>query len=72
MAKTKICDDCTYNCTKQLAQKLDLLWRLDDYIKEAKKMKHSECVKIFERIKKDTKKHAELLRDVLTKKAKKK
>ena len=69
MAK-KVCNDCTYNCTKQLAKKLDLLWRLDGYIKDSKKLKHKECAKVFELIKKDTLKHAELLRDLIGKKAK--
>ena len=68
----KVCNDCSYNCVKQLAKKLEVLWRIDGYIKDAKKLKHKECAKVFEVIKKDTIKHADLLKDLIEKKAKSK
>ena len=62
--------DCDYNALKQLVKMNQLLWSIDTFIKDAKKAKRPETVKAFEIIKKDTIKHAELLKKIVTGKKK--
>ena len=69
--KKKSDSKCIYNCTKHLVEDIDILSEIDDYIMDSKKSKNKECIKVFEIIKKDTKKHAELLRDLIEKRSKK-
>ena len=61
--------NCDYNCVKQLSEKLTFLWRIDQYIKDAKKQKHKACQKMWESIKKDEEKHVKMLKSHLVKKA---
>jgi hypothetical protein len=70
MVKTCL-NDCSYNCTKQLAKKLELLWNIEKYIKDAKTCNHKECEKVFLQIKKDTEKHTKMLKELIEKKVKK-
>jgi len=63
---TDICeDDCNYHVIKQLSKKLKLLWHINNYIDNAKKCGHDECVKVFEKIRKDEQKHAAMLKKLL-------
>lgn len=66
----KILNNCNYNCIKQLSKQLELLWKLDTYIKDARECKHKDCQKVFEEIKKDMQKHAEILKELVEKRAK--
>ena len=70
MAK-KVCEDCSYNTLKQLSKNLELNWNLAGYIKDAKKCGHKDCEKVFKEIQKNTQKNIALLKEVVTKKAKK-
>lgn len=58
--------DCDYNVLKQLVKMNQLLWCIDTFIKDAKKAKRPEVVEAFEKIKKDTKKHADMLKKIVT------
>lgn len=64
-------DDCTYNSVKQLSKKLELVWHIDDYIKDAKRCNHKRCLKVFEIIKKDELAHIEMLKKIIERKIKK-
>ena len=68
---TKVVSNCSYNVTKQLAKKLNLVWNLDKWIADAKKDGHTGCVKMWEEIKKDEIKHAKMLQGVVEGKSKK-
>ncbi len=67
--KKPLVDNCTYNCIKQLSKKLCLLWNIDRYIADAKDCNHKECIKLFNLIKKDSEKHAKILKNIIKKKA---
>ena len=69
MRKCIICD-CNYNVMKQLTKKLQFLWCVDGYIRDAEKAKDKECAAAFRRIKGDEERHAETLKRLLLKKAK--
>ncbi|MFH2101379.1 MAG: hypothetical protein ABII71_04820 [Candidatus Micrarchaeota archaeon] len=71
MVRKPLCD-CDYNVIKQMTKKLELLWHIESYIKDAKKCKHAECVKLFEKIKKDETAHVRQMKKILAKKIKKK
>lgn len=63
MAEKKTClGNCDYNIVHQLHNKLKFLWAVDQYIEDAKKQGCDQCVKIWQRIKEDELKHAELLK----------
>ncbi len=63
-----VCGDCDYNLMKQLTKLNQLLWNIDGYISDAKKAKHKECQKVLERLRDDTQKNAERLKQILIKK----
>jgi len=69
MKKCVLCD-CNYNIMKQLAKKMQFLWCVDGYIKDAEKSKDKECAAVFRKIKADEERHAETLKALLLKKAK--
>lgn len=64
-------NNCDYNCVKQLSKQLDLLWRFDGYIKDAKECGHEDCRKVFEEIKRDTQRHVDILKKLIVKQVKK-
>ncbi len=57
--------DCQYNMAKQLEKKLEFLWHVDGYIKDAEKDGDQECAKVFKQIKADEEKHAKMLKGLL-------
>lgn len=50
---------------KQLEKKLEFLWHVDGYIKDAEKDGNQECAKVFKQIKADEEKHAKMLKGLL-------
>ena len=51
-----------YNLVKMLHTKLDDLWRIENYyLRDAQKVKSTNCVKMFKVMQKDLKKHIEML-----------
>ena len=56
---------CQYNLAKQLEKKLEFLWHVDGYIKDAEKDGNQECAKVFKQIKADEEKHAKMLKGLL-------
>lgn len=71
MARKLHLNNCNHNLVHQLAVKLDSLWRYDTYIKDAKKEGHNECVRVWEKLKKEDAKDVELLRKLVVDKCKK-
>jgi rubrerythrin len=69
MKKCVLCD-CNYNVMKQLTKKMQFLWNVDGYVKDAERKGDKECAAIFRKIKADEERHAEMLRKLLMKKAK--
>ena len=63
---TELClnNNC-YNTIHQLGKTLGFLSRTDQYIKDAKSAKDSEAEKVWNTIKTDREKHAELLRNLV-------
>jgi rubrerythrin len=57
--------DSQYNMAKQLEKKLEFLWHVDGYIKDAEKDGNQECARVFKQIKADEEKHAKMLKDLL-------
>ncbi|MFC1728004.1 hypothetical protein ACFLZ7_00900 [Nanoarchaeota archaeon] len=70
MVKTCL-NNCNYNCMKQLTKKLDFLWIVDTYIKDAERCGHKECAKVFKQMKKDAQAHSDMLKKIIDGKAKK-
>jgi bacterioferritin (cytochrome b1) len=62
--------NCNYNLTKQLEKKLQFLWSVDGYIKDAEKEGNSGCAEIFRKIKADEERHAEMLKQEIARLAK--
>jgi bacterioferritin (cytochrome b1) len=54
--------NCNYNLTKQLDKKLQFLWAVDGYIKDADNEGNSSCAELFRKIKTDEEKHVEMLK----------
>ncbi len=61
MQKTLL-SNCNYNLTKQLDKKLQFLWAVDGYIKDAENEGNSKCAEIFRKIKTDEENHVEILK----------
>ncbi len=67
MAKTeKTLSDNPYNAVHQLTKTLEFLNRVDMYIQDAQKTSNENFVKIWEVIKADRQKHADLLKEFLS------
>lgn len=54
--------NCNYNLTKQLDKKLQFLWAVDSYIKDAENEGNSKCTEIFSKIKADEERHVDMLK----------
>jgi rubrerythrin len=61
----QILTDCQYNIAKQLEKKLEFLWHVDGYIKDAEKEGNQECARVFKQIKADEEKHAKMLKGLI-------
>lgn len=66
MEKTVLClnNNC-YNVIHQLSKTLGFLSRVDQYIVDAQKVGDAESEKVWNTIKSDRQKHAELLRNLV-------
>ena len=62
--------NCDHNIIHQLSNKLDSVWRIDTFIRDAKKQRHSECAKFWQKMKKADEQAANQLLKILGKKAK--
>ena len=60
-AKSKL-SNCGYNTSQALARKGAMIWKIDQFIKDAKKEKVTACVKMWQEIKKDEQKHVQMLK----------
>jgi len=59
-------DDNPYNAVHQLTKTLEFLNRVNMYIEDAQKSNNEKFVKIWELIKADRQKHADLLKEFLS------
>jgi hypothetical protein len=66
MEKTALClnNNC-YNVIHQLSKTLGFLSRVDQYVVDAQKVGDKESEKVWNTIKSDRQKHAELLRNLV-------
>jgi len=64
--------NCNHNVLQVLSMKLDLLWRYEQYLKDAKKEKHNKCAQMIMKMVKDDAKHVKGLRDMIIHKCEKK
>jgi hypothetical protein len=64
-SSTQILSNCQYNMTKQLEKKLQFLWNVDGYIKDAESEGNAQCAKVLKEIKADEEKHARMLKQLL-------
>lgn len=62
--------NCEHNLIHHFARVLDDLWRYDQYIKDANKCKHKDCVAVWKKIAAIDAKQAKLLRNTIEKLAK--
>lgn len=58
--------NCSYNLNKQLEKKLQFLWAVDNYIKDAQNEGNSNCAEIFRKMKADEEKHVEMLKQEIS------
>ncbi len=64
MQKQCLNDNC-YNITKQLAKKLEFLYHVEKYIQDAQKSNDQQAQKVWQTIRADEEKHADLLRNLI-------
>jgi hypothetical protein len=64
-SSTQIVSNCQYNMAKQLEKKLQFLWNVDGYIKDAENEGNTRCAEILNEIKTDEEKHARMLKQLL-------
>ncbi len=64
MQKLCINDNC-YNIAKQLTKKLEFLSHVTRYIEDAQKSKNAQAESVWQTIRADEEKHAEMLRDLV-------
>lgn len=62
--------NCEHNLVHHFARVLDDLWRYDQYIADAKKGGHKECVAMWKKISEADCQQAEMLRKAIIKAAK--
>jgi hypothetical protein len=65
MAEKSLADN-PYNAVHQLTKTLEFLNRVDTYMEDAQKANNENFVKIWEVIKADRQKHADLLKEFLS------
>ena len=53
--------NCNFDKTNLLVQIKSIMWRLDQYKKDAKKAGHTECEKLYEELHEDLHKYAKKL-----------
>ena len=58
--------NCNYNLMKQLDKKLQFLWAVDSYTKDAENEGNSKCTELFRKIKADEERHVEMLKQEIT------
>ena len=57
--------DTQYNITKQVQKKLEFLWRVDGYIRDAERVGDRDAAEVFRQIKSDEQKHAQMLKELV-------
>ena len=66
MQKQGLClDDECYDITNQLSRTLNFLSRVDQYVEDANRCGDPEVAKVWNTIKSDREKHAELLKGLI-------
>jgi rubrerythrin len=65
MQSSQILSNCQYNIAKQLEKKLEFLWHVNGYIKDAEMRGNQECLRVFKEIKADEEHHAKMLKGLL-------
>lgn len=65
MQSTFLLTNTEYNVTKQLEKKMEFLWHVDSYIKDAEQDGHKQAAEAFRKIKAEEEKHAKMLKDLL-------
>ena len=62
--------DCNYNIIHALVKEQQGLYAIEQYIKDAKKAKHSDCEEIWKKIEKNKTDNVKLLHGIMTMKIK--
>lgn len=63
--------NCNFNKTALLSDFRRILWRINQYKKDAKRAKHKSCLKLLETCEKDLQKHCNTISEEISKLAKK-
>ena len=58
-------NNCNYNCVQGLSRKSALLWRIDQYIKDAEECGHPACAEVWKNIREDEEKHIDMLKQAI-------
>lgn len=58
--------NCNYNKTAMLTELRRLIWRMDQYKKDAQTAKHPLCNKMIEECEADLKKHSKKIEDAIS------
>ncbi|VVB77444.1 Uncharacterised protein [uncultured archaeon] len=65
MADKKPVEDCYYNVHKQLVKRLQFLWNVDGYIKDAEREGHKDCVRMWKKVTENEKASVRLLQEAV-------
>lgn len=63
--------NCNHNLLHFFAVRVDGLWKIDQYLKDAKKEKHKDCLKFWQKVAETDKRLVEELKKMLVTKCKK-
>ena len=63
--RSAILTNTEYNISKQLDKKLEFLWHVDSYVKDAKRDGDRQAAEAFRKIKVDEGRHAKMLKELL-------
>lgn len=65
MQAAPVLTNTEYNVTKQLEKRMEFLWHVDTYIKDAEKDGNKQAADTFRKIKSEEERHAKMLKDLL-------
>lgn len=65
MQATSLLTNTEYNVTKQLEKKMEFLWHVDNYIKDAEQDGNRQAAETFRKIKAEEERHAKMPKDLL-------
>ena len=57
--------DTQYNITKQVQKKLEFLWRVDGYIRDAERNGDRDAAEVFRQIKSDDERQTKMLKELV-------